>query len=161
MAGAKEIVPFRILSLIAGIMTSFTRLSLALCIFAVALSGCRDSRPQRFAVSGHVYIDGKPLTYGTVTLVPKDARPSSGKLDGQGHFSLTCFGSQDGAVRGRHAVRVIAGKSMGGSSVRWYAPKKYADAKTSGLEVDIDGPTDSLRIDLTWAGQAAFVERAE
>jgi hypothetical protein len=72
---------------------------------------------------------------------------------------LTCYEGTDGAVLGRHAVAVMAGQPMGEAAMRWHAPKKYADHRTSGLEVQIDGPTDSLRIELTWAGDAPFVER--
>ena len=109
-------------------------------------------------------MDGKPLTGGaggSVVLVPMgNARPSFGKLDNEGRFVLTCDKPGDGTVRGRHQVAVAAREKVGEDSVRWLTPKKYADPGTSGIEVEIDAPTKSLRIDLTWAGGAPFVERA-
>ena len=129
------------------------------CCLAVSLfSGCGDGRPKRVPVSGNVFIDGKPLTHGSIMLVPKDGRPSMANLDERGHFTLGCYGGEDGAVRGRHAVKVIAAQAIGEDTVRWFAPKKYADCRTSGLEVEIDAPTDRLRIDLSWDGGAPFVE---
>src|SRR5689334_12282719 len=55
------------------------------------IAGCGDERPRRVAVSGTVLIDGKPLTYGDLKFVPEGARPSYGKLDSNGHFTLSCY----------------------------------------------------------------------
>ena len=128
----------------------------------LTLSGCGSGRPERVDVSGQVFIDGKPLKCGTITLVPEGARPSNGKIDDdQGHFTLTCYEGEDGAVKGKHTVRVAATEPVGANAIRWLVPKKYTDHRTSNLEVNIDGPTDSLRIDLTWDGGAPFVERLQ
>jgi hypothetical protein len=128
-------------------------------VFTAATIGCGSRMPERVTVSGQVMIDGKPLTCGSISLVPKDARPSTGAIDEHGRFTLTCYGGKDGAIKGHHAVRVVASKPLPGDAIRWLAPPKYADHRTSGLGVDIDGPTDSLRIDLTWGGGAPFVEQ--
>jgi hypothetical protein len=127
-------------------------------VFTALMIGCGPKLPERVTVSGQVFIDGKPLTCGSISLVPKDARPSTGAIDEHGRFTLTCYGGKDGAIKGRHAVRVIATKPLPKDAIRWLAPQKYADHRTSGLSADIDGPTDSLRIDLTWSGGAPFVE---
>jgi len=50
---------------------------------------------------------------------------------------------------------------LDGISQQWHAPKKYADPETSGLATTITGPTDSLRIELSWEGGAPFVEHVE
>lgn len=123
------------------------------------LSGCGDGHPARMPVSGQVLLDGKPLAVGSIMLVPAGARPSSGRLDGQGRFTLTCYNAGDGAIPGEHAVAVVATKQINDSTIRWLAPKKYADPKTSGLKVKIDGPTDALKIELTWDGGAPFDEK--
>lgn len=132
---------------------------LAICSIAPFLAGCGDGRPARVPVSGQVFLDGKPLSVGSIMLVPDGARPSSGNIDEQGRFTLTCYDGKDGAVRGQHAVAVVATKQIDENTVRWLAPKKYADHGTSGLKVNVDGPTDSLRIDLTWDGGSPFIER--
>ncbi len=122
------------------------------------LTGCGDGRPRRVPVSGRVLIDGEPLSHGTIMLVPHDARPSTAPLDAQGRFTMNCFDEGDGAVLGTHRVGVSAVKPLSGSSQQWLAPKRYVDYNDSGLEVEITGPTDDLKIELTWDGGRPFVE---
>jgi len=133
---------------------------LALLAAAVAI-GCGPRRPARVPVSGKVLIDGQPLRLGYVRFVPQGARPSGGPIRPDGRFRLNCFGGEDGAVPGSHRVSVDASETLGRDSKRWHAPKHYADFTTSGLEVEIDGPTDSLVIELSWDGGKPFVERYE
>lgn len=131
-------------------------------IIAAAVLGCGDGRPARVPVSGQVLIDGKPLARGYVSFVPQNARASSGRLDENGRFSLTCFEREDGVVLGVHRVEVDAKEPIGEDKIRWHAPKKYASAETSGLTEEIRNPTDSLVINLTWGSQPGpFVERAK
>ncbi|MBN2216968.1 MAG: hypothetical protein JW719_06300 [Pirellulales bacterium] len=141
---------------------SATRLILftALCgIALISVSGCGDGRPERVAVSGQVLIDGKPLTHGFISMVPKGARPASGTIGPDGRFIMTTFECGDGTVLGTHAVSVMAGETLSETATRWHAPKKYADPNTSGLVETVDGPTDSLVIKLTWGGGKPFIER--
>jgi hypothetical protein len=128
--------------------------ALGLLIF----SGCTDNRPLRVPVSGRVLIDGQPLTLGNVKFVPSGGRPSSAKIDGEGRFTLTCYDGEDGAIPGTHRVAVSASKILSESKVEWFAPKKYADFRTSGLSYEITEPTDDLTIELTWDGGKPFVE---
>ena len=121
------------------------------------LAGC-GGRPKRVPVSGTVLIDGEPLTMGSITLVPKGARPSMGKIDENGHFVLTCYEGEDGVVPGTHRVAIAANKGIGDTALKWFAPKKYADFKSSGIEVTIDEKTEELLIELTWDGGKPFVE---
>jgi hypothetical protein len=123
-----------------------------------ALTGCSDGRPKRVPVSGQVLIDGKPLTQGSVRFVPEGGRPSTARLDDQGRFALRCFDGVDGAIPGKHRVSVTGNKVLSESKIQWFAPKKYADFRTSGLEFDITEPTDDLTINLTWDGGKPFVE---
>jgi hypothetical protein len=134
-------------------------LLVALCF---AVSGCGDGRPKRVAVSGQVLIDGKPLTRGYVRFIPPDGRPSSGPLDDQGRFVLSCFETGDGALVGTHQVEVGSQQPLDERSVKWHAPKKYAAASTSGLTQTIDGPTESVVINLSWDGKPGpFIEIVE
>jgi hypothetical protein len=123
-----------------------------LCLL-VAIAGCSDGRPTRVPVAGRVMIDGQPLAKGTVRFVPEGARPSSGRLDAGGQFQLTCYDGEDGAVLGRHRVQVTASEITGGEKVVWHAPQKYADFRSSGITVDVTEPTDSVLIELSWAGE--------
>jgi len=126
----------------------------------VLLSGCGETRPDRVPVSGQVLIDGKPLTCGHVRFVPEGARPSGGTIGPDGRFSLTCYDGEDGAVPGHHRIEVSASEPAPGGT-RWHAPKKYNRYETSGLETNVDGPTDSVTIELTWDGGEPFIEPSE
>ena len=124
----------------------------------LVLLGCSDGRPARVAVSGKVLIDGQPLTQGIVQFVPDGSRPSAGKLDQEGRFTLTCYDGDDGIVPGTHRVMVAAKEVIGESKVKWLAPPKYADFRRSGLSFEITEPTDDLTIELTWDGGKPFVQ---
>ena len=143
-----------------GSAYSFLSLSLTVMFFA---AGC-DSRPARVQVSGKVLIDGEPLKYGAVDFVPEKGRQASGILDANGYFTLTCFEPGDGALIGKHQIQILAGDAINDTTTKWYAPKKYADRRTSGLVQEIKDPTDSLVINLTWKGNTPdkpFTEHAE
>ncbi|MDZ4657552.1 MAG: hypothetical protein SH868_08220 [Bythopirellula sp.] len=130
----------------------------ALLTILLLATGCGESRPARVTVSGHVLIDGQPLTVGNIKFVPDGARPSSGKLDAEGKFTLTCYDGGDGVVPGRHRAQISAMEVISASKVRWMAPPKYADFRTSELEFEINEPTDDLKIELTWDGGKPFVQ---
>ncbi len=141
-------VPIRLFSIVCALL------------FLSAVVGCGDGRPTRVPVSGHVLIDGKPLTHGYVQFAPADSRASTGGFDVDGRFVLTCFEMGDGAVTGKHKIAVMAQEAIGQETIKWHAPKKYANAATSGLEREITGPTDSIKIELTWGGEKGpIVER--
>jgi hypothetical protein len=133
--------------------------SLFVAAWLAAAVGCADGRPARVPVGGQVLIDSQPLADAYVRFVPSNARPSIAKTDSAGRFQLTCFDKGDGAVRGTHHVAVIASEELSGTAVRWFAPKKYAEESTSGLQYEIDEPTDDLKIELTWDGGKPFIER--
>lgn len=122
-------------------------------------AGCGDGRPQRVPVSGLVLIDGAPVTHGTIRFIPNNARASVGNLGSDGHFTLTCFDGLDGAVLGSHRIEVAASEIRGENTLRWHAPKRYADVNTSGLTAEITGPTNDLVINLSWVGGKMFDER--
>lgn len=119
----------------------------ALAAVVLTLTGC-DGSPKIVPVSGTVTIDGQPLTYGHVQVLPEGWRPASGRLDGSGRFTLTTTTPNDGCPVGKHPVVVLAGESITPETMKWHAPTKYADVKTSGLTVEITGPTTDLKIEL-------------
>jgi hypothetical protein len=132
---------------------------IVLCVLLSLLSGCGDDRPTRIPASGRVLIDGQPLEHGFVQVTPQGDRPATGKLGPGGRFTLTTFDSDDGVVPGRHPAAVIAVESIDAGSQRWHAPKKYIDSAGSGLTVEVEAPTDSLELNLTWDGGQPFVEK--
>jgi hypothetical protein len=126
--------------------------SSASLVALVALSGCGDGRPGRVPVSGKVVIDGEPLTSGSVVFVPEHGRQSIGNLDKDGHFVLSSYASNDGAVLGKHKIRILTLENLSETTLKYHAPKRYEDVQTSGLSEVITGPTDSVLISLTWEG---------
>ena len=114
----------------------------------VGLTGCGEGGPKIVPVSGIVLIDGQPLTYGHIQVIPTGWRPASGRIGGDGRFTLTTTVSGDGCAVGTHPVAILAGESLTPETMKWHAPKRYADIATSGLTVTITGPTDDLKIEL-------------
>jgi hypothetical protein len=125
---------------------------LVLALAVYAYTGCRDEHPGIVPVSGTVTIDGKPLTMGEVRILAANQRPAIGRVKPDGSFTLSCFKLNDGAPTGKHLATVTAVESIDERSRRWHAPKRYANEIDSNLRVTIDGPTDNLKIELTWAG---------
>ncbi|MEM9352317.1 MAG: hypothetical protein AAGA92_04835 [Planctomycetota bacterium] len=124
----------------------------------LAASGCGDGLPTRVKVAGKVLIDGQPLPQGNIKFVPSGGRPSAGKVQPDGSFVLTCYDGNDGVIPGRHRVQISASEILGESKVRWHAPKKYADFRTSDLTFEINEPNEDLTIELTWDGGKPFTE---
>lgn len=93
-----------------------------------------------------------------VQFAPVGARPSQGRVNAEGRFSLSAYEPGDGVTLGKHKVMVDASEMLGEDSRKWHAPKRYASTKTSGMEVQIDGPRDDVKIELTWEGKSPFIE---
>ena len=134
--------------------------SAAIVALLAPVSGCGDGRPARVPVAGQVLIDGQPLPNAMLAFYPESGRPSHANCDESGKFVLECFGDNDGAQIGKHQVAVTAVEQLSPTQMKWFAPKKYNDPRTSGLEYQIDEPTDDLKIELTWSGGAPYVERS-
>lgn len=128
-----------------------------LALTVLFAAGCGRG-PERVPVSGQVLIDGKPLTNGEITVAPLGKRAAFSTIDSEGRFQLTTYETGDGTSLGTHPVSIHSGEFLDPSHKLWHVPKKYANLTTSGLSVTIDGPTDSLVVNLTWAGGKPFVE---
>jgi hypothetical protein len=122
-------------------------LLLAFCV--VSIVGCGDDLPKRVPASGHVFFDGKPLETGTLGILTPGQRCSFAELGPGGAFTVSTFSKNDGLMLGKHPVTVVWKEDVSNSAIKWMIPKKYADPTTSGLEVDITGPTSDLKFELT------------
>lgn len=83
---------------------------LAICValFAAALIGCSDKPAgiQFGKVKGVVTLDGEPLPEALVVFQPAEGRPSFGRTDSAGVYSLLYKGKDWGAVIGSHEVKI-------------------------------------------------------
>lgn len=125
------------------------------------ITGCGDGMPKRVPISGKVLIDGQPLQQGFIQVIPSDARAASGEIGPDGSFRLMTYAQDDGCVLGVHHVAIIANESQGPTAMKWFAPKEYADALTSGLTLEVTEARDDVEINLTWAGGSPLIERFE
>jgi len=115
--------------------------------------GCDDGRPSRVPVSGQVTVDGKPLEFGTIAFFAGGGgRPGGATLAEGGRYSVSMYELNDGLAPGKYSVTVSAVDWFSEAAGRWHAPKRYKDAGTSGLEVEITEETTDLNFDLTWEG---------
>lgn len=114
----------------------------------LGLAGCGEGGPKIVPVSGVVLIDGAPLSYGHIQVIPTGWRPASGGISSSGRFTLTTNVQGDGVAVGTHKIAILAGESITPEQTKWHAPKKYSDIKTSELTATITGPMSDLKIEL-------------
>ena len=120
---------------------------LVLLSAAALLVGC-GSGTARVPVSGIVTYQDKPLSYGGVMFQPLGGgRPSRGKIQADGSFSLTTVDGEVGVEIGTCQVRVTAfaaqqaseetqgsrEPTLGESAI----PAKYTRYGTSGIKVEV------------------------
>ena len=111
----------------------------------ILLVGCGESLPQ---VSGQVFLDGSPIDMtgqitGKVVFEPKSGGPVvTSTVNKEGRYALQ-MGGQKGARPGDYSIAVsvteiipATEKGMAPSG-RLLTPRRYASAKTSGLEFTI------------------------
>lgn len=136
-------------------------LGVSLCVALALAGGCSDGRPKLVKVSGRVLIDDKPLTTGVIRVVPEKEPPATGDIGPDGTFTLYTFRPGDGCVPGEHPVAVVAIKTLSSSAIQYFVPKKYVNEASSGIKVNITGPTKNLEIKLSWEGGKPFIERSD
>ena len=76
----------------------------ALLLFCSA--GCSSNEPKIVPVSGTVTRNGQPVANITIHFEPEKGRPSWGRSDDNGHYTLNYERGRDGAVAGTHKVFV-------------------------------------------------------
>ncbi len=136
-----------------------TTLSWIACIVLTCqFAGCSEP-PQLLPVSGTVLIDGEPLSGGTIRFVPEGGRPASSTIMENGSYqlgfsSVGSVGGVDGVPPGKYRIAVSSSiiLSEEEETVKWLAPSRYADFRTSGLEADLQTPEENLLVELTWEG---------
>jgi hypothetical protein len=119
---------------------------------AVAMiTGC-DQGPKLVPIEGQVTLDGEPLTYGYVRVIPSGGRPAFGELDEQGRFKLMTDDAE-GCPVGSHIVEVGSTKAISETQQKRFAPPKYESGITTDLKIDVKEPKKDVRIELKGDGK--------
>lgn len=119
-----------------------------------AVCGCGRDKLDVAPAKGKVTYNGNALEFGSVVFQPEKGIPARGDIKSDGTFVLGTYAETDGAILGKHKVRVTCNESqrpgyaaptgeeagVGKSLI----PKKYTRAQTSGLteEVKAGGPNE-------------------
>lgn len=128
-----------------------------LAVFCAVLLGCKKSdQLDTSPVHGTIKIDGKPLTRGTITFVPERGRLAIGKIQPDGSYSLSTYVNGDGAVIGKHRVKVSAMETKHVMSreseepIKSLIPERYGIESTSGFAFEVkSGQDNSADFDLS------------
>jgi hypothetical protein len=131
----------------ALVLTLVVGLGLAVC-------GCGSDELPVAPAKGTVKYQGKLLEFGSVIFQPEKGPPARGTIQSDGSFVLGTYGSSDGAIIGKHKVRITCSETqkpgytpptgeeagVGKSMI----PKKYVSFRSSGLtkEVTESGPNE-------------------
>ncbi len=73
---------------------------------AVALGCSKPGTAPTVPARGTLLHNGRPAQAARIIFTPKAGRPATGNTDDEGHFVLSTFESDDGAVPGEHTVTV-------------------------------------------------------
>jgi hypothetical protein len=148
-------------------------------VCSAMLGGCGSGgRAPLAKTTGVVKFDGQPVEGVKVTFLPKESTAmfSHGTTDKEGKFTMSTYGLNDGAIVGKHNVIVskvevseenkldpaeMSKTGYGGAGyqnmmgpgkkkeAKNELPKKYTDAKTSGIEVTVElGQNNEVPINL-------------
>lgn len=116
-------------------------------VLGAAVAGCSDRLPTA-PVEGRVFYQDKPLEFGSVMFQPDVGPPATGIIGPGGTFRLSTYAEGDGAVIGKHKVRITCfeGQRPGApapspheepSLGKSLIPRRYTVFSTSGLEREV------------------------
>ena len=138
---------------------------LFVCALALLISGCKE-QAVRYPVAGKVVIDGEPVTMGSIQFVPEQGRPVAGKIGKDGSFrlaelSVDSDSNKSGVVAGKYRIGISSAEVVNEDADEMlnHIPEKYADYRTSELEVEIDSAQEDMLIELTWEGAKEIEEK--
>lgn len=136
------------------------RLLTLVFVLSSAIGGCSGEATNRlplYKVKGKVTLNGAPVIGADVTFFNEEAKKSAfGRTDDTGSYLLTTYAANDGAVEGKHAVKISlvppppqtpafvdiesadyvppgVGMSTEPPAPKSTLPQMYADFATSGL----------------------------
>ena len=124
----------------------------------LVLAGCSGAPQPTYPVEGVVTLDGRALDGGSVIFEPAEASPDGkrhsarGGIGPDGRYRLSTFGTDDGAVAGRHRVVVFPkpGELVDDpkAAARPLIPPRYSSMQASGLEYEVKPEGNRINIEL-------------
>ena len=120
----------------------------ALFLTLLVLIGC-DQHPTTAPVQGKVLFGGEPLQFGSVMFQPvAGGQPARGEIQSDGTFILSTLSEGDGALIGKHRVRVMCNSVQSPQHSGEYdanamnigallIPRKYTQLSSSGLSAEV------------------------
>jgi hypothetical protein len=133
----------------------FYSLCLALC-----LVGCGPAGPKTARTIGKVTYKARPVKFGSIIFQPEAGKVASSVIKSDGTFDLGTNQPGDGAIVGKHRVRVVSLSSQDPNyrvkegqempTGKSLIPEKYADLDTTPLKdyVVEDKPENVFNIEL-------------
>jgi hypothetical protein len=133
-----------------------SRLALPLFVLVI-LAGCNRG-PKMTSVTGKVIYNGRPLEFGVVMFQPSSGQPAQGDIQPDGTFNLSTYHLNDGAVLGKHKIRIACYESMRPGTARGpgertlgkpLVPEKYTLFDQSGLTADVSETNHEFTFELS------------
>ena len=132
---------------LCSVRVNYRRWVLVLPVCLASLAGCSRG-VQVVPVEGSVYYNDQPLPFGSVMFQPTSGQPAGARLAEDGSFRLSTFSEFDGAIVGKHKVKVTcyssqdpalasrqpSGEQMLGVSL---IPENYTYSDRSGLTAEV------------------------
>lgn len=125
--------------------------------------GCSNGNPRTYEVKGFVrFPDGVPLRSGTIEFEALDHDTpimATSEIDDNGAYELGTFAADDGALLGRHRVIVTSSHEIGTGAERpglieqSKLHPRFADFRTSGLEVEVKAEKNEIPIQVDYASR--------
>jgi hypothetical protein len=131
----------------------------AFVLLASFTCGCGDSRPATVPVQGRITWQGKPLTQGIISFLPKQhsdgfpSRTAIGVIQPDGSYQLSSFRPNDGVIPGDYQVAVDMTGNRSLENTTPAATKldpatlRYTNPQASGLTATIPAESSPLTID--------------
>lgn len=93
--------------IVKSVRSMASMVTLCLGVLLCGVAGCGGGGLGLATVEGTVLLDGKPVNDATVIFEPEEGgRPSIGKTDVDGHYTLLYIEGTPGALPGKHKVRI-------------------------------------------------------
>ena len=122
--------------------------AVVIALSAAAVSGCGTRDVKLMPVAGVVTLDGNPVEGAYVTFRPQSGRPSVGRTEADGRYTLAFTGKVKGALVGLHRVTVTTKQDPDPDTGVEGTPERIPDWYNRRSELEIEVTRDRKPYDL-------------